>query len=50
MMNDKSVFVVPGDCFGVEHFFRISFGIDLNRLKEALNLIAETFEELKAEK
>lgn len=48
LMKEKSVFVVPGDCFGVENFFRISFGIDKKRLEEALALIGEMFENLKS--
>lgn len=46
MMKRKSVFIVPGDCFGVDHFFRISFGVEENYLRSGLQRISEFFTEL----
>ena len=36
---DKSVMIVPGDHFGMDHFFRISFGLPKEQLVPALNRI-----------
>lgn len=47
VMKEKSVFIVPGDCFGVDHFFRISFGVEENYLKEGLQRISEYFHGLR---
>jgi aspartate/methionine/tyrosine aminotransferase len=36
LRQDKSVLIVPGDHFGMDHFVRISFGLPENYLKPAL--------------
>ena len=46
LIHKKSVFVVPGDCFGMDHFFRINYGAEKNFLLEALDLIKEMLKEI----
>jgi aspartate/methionine/tyrosine aminotransferase len=43
---EKSVLVVPGDHFGMDHFVRIGFGNPAEELLEALGLIREAFDEV----
>jgi aspartate/methionine/tyrosine aminotransferase len=47
LINRKSVFIVPGDHFGMDRFVRISFGLPREYLERALNLIHEYIEEIK---
>ncbi|MCG8469737.1 MAG: aminotransferase class I/II-fold pyridoxal phosphate-dependent enzyme [Gemmatimonadetes bacterium] len=44
----KSVLVVPGDHFGMDHYMRIGFGSPAPHLDEGLGRIAEHLEELGA--
>ena len=46
MMKEESVFVVPGDCFGLENYLRISFGSEENFLKEGLNRISKVINKI----
>jgi aspartate/methionine/tyrosine aminotransferase len=48
LLDEKSVFIVPGDHFGLDHFFRISFGLPHEYLVPALARIQELFTELQA--
>jgi aspartate/methionine/tyrosine aminotransferase len=48
LLNEKSVFIVPGDHFGLDHFFRISFGLPHEYLVPALARIQELLVELQA--
>ena len=40
--EEKSVFIVPGDCFGMDHYIRIGIGAEKDYLIAGLNLIDET--------
>jgi aspartate/methionine/tyrosine aminotransferase len=46
LIHEKSVFIVPGDHFGLDHFLRISFGLPHDYLKPALDRIHELIVEL----
>lgn len=47
LRNDKSVLIVPGDHFGMDHFVRISFGLPHDYLTAALDRINDLIGELK---
>ena len=47
LIHEKSVFIVPGDHFGLDHFLRISFGLPHDYLKPALDRIHELIVELQ---
>jgi aspartate/methionine/tyrosine aminotransferase len=47
LIHEKSVFIVPGDHFGLDHFLRISFGLPFDYLKPALDRIHELIVELQ---
>ncbi len=47
LIHEKSVFIIPGDCFGMDHFVRISFGLPEDYLQTALNRIHELIVELQ---
>jgi aspartate/methionine/tyrosine aminotransferase len=47
LRKEKSVFIVPGDHFGMDKFFRISFGLPPDYLTSGLNRIHELIMELK---
>ena len=44
--REKSVLVVPGDCFGMDHYIRIGYGAEKKCLLAALDLIDEMLHEL----
>jgi len=46
LCQEKSVFVVPGDHFGMDRFLRISFGLPEEYLTAGLNRIQELISEL----
>jgi len=46
LFREKSVLVVPGDHFGLDHFLRISFGLPPEYLLAGLDRIHELIEEL----
>lgn len=46
MMKEESVFVVPGDCFGLENHLRISFGTRAGYLREGLERISKVLKRL----
>jgi aspartate/methionine/tyrosine aminotransferase len=48
LLDEKSVFIVPGDHFGLDRFFRISFGLPHEYLVPALARIQELLVELQA--
>lgn len=50
LRREKSVLIVPGDHFGMDHFVRISFGLPHDYLTAALDRIHDLVEELKAER
>jgi len=43
---DKSVFIIPGDCFGMDHYLRIGIGGEKEHLMAGLKLIDEMLDEL----
>jgi len=43
LMREKSVLVIPGDHFGLDHHLRISYGLDHEFLREGLRRIGELF-------
>ena len=49
LCREKSVFIVPGDHFGLDHFVRISFGLPHDYLIPALNRIHDLIMELKSQ-
>jgi aspartate/methionine/tyrosine aminotransferase len=46
-IEEKSVFVVPGDQFGMDRYLRISHGLPEDYLREGLDRFGELIEELK---
>ncbi|MFX0208326.1 MAG: aminotransferase class I/II-fold pyridoxal phosphate-dependent enzyme [Candidatus Hodarchaeota archaeon] len=46
LREEKSVFIVAGDCFGMDHYVRVGIGSETNYLLTGLRLIDETLEEL----
>lgn len=44
---EKSVLIMPGDHFGIDHFLRVSFGLPHGYLSPALDRIHDMIEELK---
>jgi hypothetical protein len=46
LRREKSVLIVPGDHFGMDHFLRISFGLPKAYLMAALDRIHELITEL----
>lgn len=47
LREEKSVFIVAGDCFGMDHYVRIGIGSEKDYLLAGLDLIDEVLEELK---
>jgi aspartate/methionine/tyrosine aminotransferase len=47
LISEESVFVVPGDCFGVDRHLRISFGMPQAYLQAGLERISSVIAELK---
>jgi len=47
LIHEKSVYVVPGDHFGLDHFLRISYGLPHDYLNAALDRIHELIVELQ---
>jgi len=45
--RDKSVLTIPGDCYNMDHFLRLGYGEEKDKLIAALELIGETLEELR---
>ena len=44
---EKSVFIIPGDCFGMDHYLRIGIGGEKEHLLAGLDLIDETLKEVQ---
>jgi aspartate/methionine/tyrosine aminotransferase len=49
LMREKSVFIVPGDHFGIDHHLRISFGLPPDFLRAGLDRIHELIVDLQDE-
>ncbi|MCR4407587.1 MAG: aminotransferase class I/II-fold pyridoxal phosphate-dependent enzyme [Anaerolineae bacterium] len=47
LIHEKSVFIVPGDHFGLDHHLRISFGLPPHYLRAGLDRIHELMVELQ---
>ena len=47
LMKEKSVLIVPGDHFGLDHYLRISFGLESEFLRTGLDRIHELIVELQ---
>jgi aspartate/methionine/tyrosine aminotransferase len=47
LIREKSVLIIPGDHFGVDHFLRVSFGLPHDYLQPALDRIHELIVELQ---
>jgi len=45
---EKSLLLVPGDQFGMDHYLRIGFGNPEDELRDGLGRIAEAFDEVSA--
>lgn len=48
LIREKSVLIVPGDHFGLDHFLRISYGLPHDYLTAALDRIHELITEMKS--
>ena len=48
LMREKSVLIVPGDHFGMDHYLRISFGLPPDYLRAGLDRIHELIVELES--
>lgn len=46
LIKEKSVFVVAGDCFGMDHFVRVGIGSEKDYFKQALSLIGDALKEI----
>ena len=46
LLKEKSVFVVAGDFFGMDHYIRIGIGTEKDYFKAGLKLIDETLDEI----
>ena len=49
LREEKSVLVVPGDHFGMDHYVRIGFGYDRENLAKGLELFSELLETIRSE-
>jgi aspartate/methionine/tyrosine aminotransferase len=47
LMRGKSVLIVPGDHFGMDHYLRISYGLPRDYVEPALDRIHELIVELQ---
>jgi len=47
LVQEKSVLIVPGDHFGMDHYLRISFGMPHEYLRAGLDRIHELIVELQ---
>ncbi len=47
LRTEKSVFIMDGDCFGMDHYFRLGFGAEKEYLLAGMNRIDELLKELE---
>ncbi len=47
LREEKSVFIMDGDCFGMDQFIRIGFGAEKGYLLKGLSLVAEMLKQIK---
>jgi aspartate/methionine/tyrosine aminotransferase len=48
LLQEKSVLVVPGDHFGMDHYLRVGYGPPPDYLRQALDLVHEVVESIAA--
>jgi len=48
LLHKRSVFIVSGDCFGMDHFIRLGYGAEKDYLLAGLGLINETLGEIQS--
>lgn len=48
LLHKRSVFIVSGDCFGMDHFIRLGYGAEKDYLLAGLGLINETLREIQS--
>jgi aspartate/methionine/tyrosine aminotransferase len=48
LLHEKSVLVVPGDHFGMDHYLRVGYGPPTEYLRQALDLVHEQVESIAA--
>lgn len=48
LLHEKSVLVIPGDHFGLDHYIRVSFGLPHGYLKEGLERIGQLISEIRS--
>lgn len=46
LRREKSVFVIAGDCFGMDHFIRIGIGAETDYLETGLNMTGEFLDDI----
>ncbi|MCG8335324.1 MAG: aminotransferase class I/II-fold pyridoxal phosphate-dependent enzyme [Proteobacteria bacterium] len=47
LREEMSVFIMDGDCFGMDHFIRIGFGSEQDYLLKGLDLIADMLQQVR---
>ena len=47
LLDEQSVLIVPGDCFGMDHYLRIGYGVEAAYLRAGLDRIHQTLAELQ---
>jgi aspartate/methionine/tyrosine aminotransferase len=47
LREEKSVFIVAGDCFGMDHYIRVGIGAEKEYFQVGLDLIDQILEEIK---
>jgi aspartate aminotransferase len=43
LLDDVHIAVVPGEAFGTEHHFRLSYATSMDRIEEGLRRLAQFF-------
>ena len=47
LRNEKSLLVLPGDVYGMDHYLRLGIGERSDYLKRGLELLGDGFDELE---
>jgi aspartate/methionine/tyrosine aminotransferase len=50
LLREKSVYIVPGDHFGMDSYLRISFGLPEDYLRQGLDRVHDLIVELQGER
>jgi aspartate/methionine/tyrosine aminotransferase len=48
LLHEKSVLIIPGDHFGLDHYIRVSFGLPHDYLGEGLARIGQLISEIRS--